>query len=135
MSSSEPNSAMNSGSNAHAANTTIAELQRWVDQFADERDWEKFHTPKNLAMSVAIEAAEIMELFQWVDGRAAMEKQAADSPVAEELADVLSYLLRLASVLQIDLVQAMALKTKKNAIKYPPLPKPVTGGGEAGTNE
>jgi len=135
MSSSEPNSEMNSGSSAHAANTTIAELQRWVDQFADERDWEKFHTPKNLAMSVAIEAAEIMELFQWLDGSIPAEKQSADSPIAEELADVLSYLLRLASVLQIDLVQAMALKTKKNAIKYPPLSKPITGVVEAGTNE
>ena len=135
MSSSEPNIAMNSGSSAHAANTTVAELQRWVDQFADERDWEKFHTPKNLAMSVAIEAAEIMELFQWLDGSIPAEKQSADSPIAEELADVLSYLLRLASVLQIDLVQARALKTKKNAIKYPPLSKPITGVVEAGTNE
>jgi NTP pyrophosphatase (non-canonical NTP hydrolase) len=64
-----------------------------------------------------------------------MERQAADSPVAEELADVLSYLLRLASVLQIDLVQAMALKTKKNAIKYPPLSQSVVDRTETKSNQ
>jgi NTP pyrophosphatase (non-canonical NTP hydrolase) len=135
MSSLEPENTAQLGSSPCSADTTIAELQKWVDRFAEDRDWERFHTPKNLAMSVAIEAAEIMELFQWVDGQAAMEKQAADSPVAEELADVLSYLLRLASVLQIDLVQAMALKTKKNAIKYPPLSQSVVDRTEAKSNQ
>jgi NTP pyrophosphatase (non-canonical NTP hydrolase) len=135
MSSLEPENTAQLASSPCAADTTIAELQKWVDRFAEDRDWERFHTPKNLAMSVAIEAAEIMELFQWVDGQAAMEKQAADSPVAEELADVLSNLLRLASVLQIDLVQAMALKTKKNAIKYPPLSQSVVDRTEAKSNQ
>jgi NTP pyrophosphatase (non-canonical NTP hydrolase) len=135
MSSLEPENTAQLASSPCAADTTIAELQKWVDRFAEDRDWERFHTPKNLAMSVAIEAAEIMELFQWVDGQAAMEKQAADSPVAEELADVLSYLLRLASVLQIDLVQAMALKTKKNAIKYPPLSQSVVDRTETKSNQ
>lgn len=102
-----------------ATNVTIAELQAWVDHFSDERDWEQFHTPKNLAMSIAIEAAEIMELYQWQDGKEASPNTAVDSPVAEELADVLSYLLRMASVLKIDLAQALALKIKKNALKYP----------------
>ena len=104
-----------------ASTTTLAEMQAWLDQFAAQRDWEKFHTPKNLAMSIAIEAAEIMELVQWQEGSEPIENTANDSPMAEEIADVLSYLLRLATVLNIDLAQALALKIKKNAIKYPAL--------------
>jgi NTP pyrophosphatase (non-canonical NTP hydrolase) len=103
----------------HASTTTLAELQAWLDQFAAQRDWERFHTPKNLAMSIAIEAAEIMELVQWQEGSEPLENTANDSPMAEEIADVLSYLLRLATVLKIDPAQALALKIKKNAIKYP----------------
>ena len=105
----------------HASTTTLAEMQAWLDQFAAQRDWEKFHTPKNLAMSIAIEAAEIMELVQWQEGSEPIEDTANDSPMAEEIADVLSYLLRLATVLKIDPAQALALKIKKNAIKYPAL--------------
>ena len=105
----------------HASTTTLAQMQMWLDQFAAQRDWEKFHTPKNLAMSIAIEAAEIMELVQWQDGSEPLENSANDSPMAEEIADVLSYLLRLATVLKIDPAQALALKIKKNAIKYPAL--------------
>jgi NTP pyrophosphatase (non-canonical NTP hydrolase) len=105
----------------HASTTTLAEMQAWLDQFAAQRDWERFHTPKNLAMSIAIEAAEIMELVQWQEGSEPLENTANDSPMAEEIADVLSYLLRLATVLKIDPAQALALKIKKNAIKYPAL--------------
>ena len=105
----------------HASTTTVAEMQAWLDQFAAQRDWERFHTPKNLAMSIAIEAAEIMELVQWQEGSEPLENTANDSPMAEEIADVLSYLLRLATVLKIDPAQALALKIKKNAIKYPAL--------------
>ena len=105
----------------HASTTTLAEMQAWLDQFAAQRDWERFHTPKNLAMSIAIEAAEIMELVQWQEGTEPLENTANDSPMAEEIADVLSYLLRLATVLKIDPAQALALKIKKNAIKYPAL--------------
>jgi NTP pyrophosphatase (non-canonical NTP hydrolase) len=105
----------------HASTTTLAEMQAWLDQFAAQRDWERFHTPKNLAMSIAIEAAEIMELVQWQEGSEPLEDTANDSPMAEEIADVLSYLLRLATVLKIDPAQALALKIKKNAIKYPAL--------------
>jgi NTP pyrophosphatase (non-canonical NTP hydrolase) len=105
----------------HASTTTLAEMQAWLDQFAARRDWERFHTPKNLAMSIAIEAAEIMELVQWQEGSEPLENTANDSPMAEEIADVLSYLLRLATVLKIDPAQALALKIKKNAIKYPEL--------------
>jgi dCTP diphosphatase len=102
-----------------ANETTIAMLQGLVDGFAQERDWDKFHSPKNLAMSVAIEAAEIMELFQWSPVESMEGPVANDSALAEEMADVLSYLLRLASVTGIDLASALQAKMLKNAIKYP----------------
>jgi len=103
-----------------AATTTVAQMQSWVDAFTRERDWERFHTPKNLAMSIAIESAELMEQFQWTT-------EAVDpTNVEEELADVLSYLLRLASVMNIDIASALHAKIAKNAIKYP-LPRPENG--------
>lgn len=112
---------------------TIGELSEIVNQFVRERDWEQFHKPKNLAMSIAIEAAEIMEHFQWTDAESTDASSEAsngsntsdsggaanESPVAEEIADVLAYLLRLATVLGIDPGQALVAKMKKNAIKYP----------------
>ena len=73
--------------------------------FAAARDWEQFHTPKNLAMSLAIEAGEVMEHFQWTAAAPELD-EAARKAVALELADVFSYLLRLASVLEIDLAAA-----------------------------
>jgi len=98
-------------------------LTNLLREFAKARNWEKFHTPKNLAMTIAIEAAEIMELVQWTGSAEPIGNTAADSPIAEEIADVFSYLLRLASVLEIDLAKALALKIQKNAIKYP-APRP-----------
>jgi NTP pyrophosphatase (non-canonical NTP hydrolase) len=94
-------------------NTSLATLQGWVDAFSHKRQWETYHTPKNLAMSIAIEAGELMEHVQWWD-------QAEDiQGISEEMADVLAYLLRLASVLEIDLAAALKAKMEKNAIKYP----------------
>jgi dCTP diphosphatase len=97
---------------------TIAELQSQVDAFAQERNWEKFHAPKNLAMSVAIEAAELMEHFQWTESQTPVSSDEKHA-IGEEMADVLAYLLRLASVLDLDLAHAFQLKMAKNAIKYP----------------
>ena len=98
----------------------LAELQDAVEAFVAERDWAQFHTPKNLAMSVAIEAAEIMEHFQWCtaeESRAiAADKRAM---VANEIGDVLIYLVRLARVLDIDLVDAATEKLAQNREKYP----------------
>jgi NTP pyrophosphatase (non-canonical NTP hydrolase) len=102
-----------------STSTTLAEMQQWVDQFAEERKWEQFHTPKNLAMSIAIEAAEIMELFQWSESTPLDGPLPPDCALAEEMADVLSYLLRLASVTGIDLSAALQAKIQKNEIKYP----------------
>lgn len=102
--------------------TSIGEMKALVAQFAAERNWAIYHTPKNLASSVAIEAAELMEHFQWLTPtesdavRLDPEKKAA---VGEEMADVLSYLLEMANRLDLDLANAFFKKQEKNAIKYP----------------
>jgi NTP pyrophosphatase (non-canonical NTP hydrolase) len=104
------------------SDTTVAELREIVRRFVQERDWGQFHSPKNLSMSLAIEAAELMEHFQWID--VAESKAATDDPqklsaVAEELADVVCYALALANELNVDLASAVRDKMGKNAIKYP----------------
>jgi NTP pyrophosphatase (non-canonical NTP hydrolase) len=104
---------------AYDGTTTLAEIKGWVDRFAAERRWEKFHRPKNLAMSAAIEAAELMEHFQWHDPLPGELDPAAKGAIAEELVDVLSYLLRLASVLELDIARSLHQKMGKNAQKYP----------------
>ena len=93
-----------------------------MSQFVRERDWEKFHRPKNLAMSLAIEAAELMEHFQWLDHDQA--DQALADPrtrreVADEMADVLSFLLSLANATGIDLARAFTDKMESTCRKYP----------------
>ena len=104
------------------ASTTVAELRELVRRFVDERDWRQFHSPKNLSMSLAIEAAELMEHFQWIDAnesRRAGEDNAKLAEVREELADVLAYVLALANALDLDLSAAVRDKMIKNAAKYP----------------
>jgi NTP pyrophosphatase (non-canonical NTP hydrolase) len=95
---------------------TIAKIR----QFRDERDWLKFHDPKSLAASVSIEAAELLELFQWLtpdeSRRYALEHR---ERVSEEIADVAIYLIELADVAGIDLAHAIEAKLAKNAVKYP----------------
>lgn len=106
----------------HDTTTPVAELKTMVAAFVAERDWERYHVPKHLAMSIAIEAAELMEHFQWVDTEPP-EDVMADAErmqqVREELSDVLAYTLSLANVLKIDVSAAFAEKMKKNAEKYP----------------
>lgn len=99
---------------------SLDDLRERLRRFAAERDWEQFHTPKNLAMSVAIEAAEIMEHFQWLTAAQSLDLDAAArQEVAHEIADVLLYLVRLADVLDIDMVAAAREKIGLNANKYP----------------
>lgn len=88
--------------------------------FAQARDWDQFHSPKNLSMALMVEVAELMEHFQWLSEAqsGALEAKQQDA-VAEELADILLYLVRLADKLQVDLQQAALLKLEKNALKYP----------------
>lgn len=102
--------------------TTVAELREEMARFVDERDWRQFHNPKNLSMSIAIEAAELMEHFQWLDAAAGKEMSlsAGDiGQVREELADILAFTLSFANALNIDLSTALREKMVKNAIKYP----------------
>jgi dCTP diphosphatase len=102
--------------------TTLAELRRLIFDFVDRRDWHQFHTPKNLAMSLAIEAAELMEAFQWLtpeESREVARQPELREHVAEELADVLCYVFSLANVLDVDLATAVRKKVSKNEQKYP----------------
>lgn len=102
--------------------TTVADLRRLVAQFVADRNWQVYHDPKNLAMSVAIEAAELMEHFQWLrsDQVAGLLTDAVQrNAVVDELADVACYVLALANVLEVDLSTALRDKIAKNAAKYP----------------
>jgi NTP pyrophosphatase (non-canonical NTP hydrolase) len=99
-------------------------LQARLRQFAAERDWEGFHTPKNLAMALMVEAAELAELFQWLtpeQSQATRSDLALQRKVGDELADVLLYLAQLADHTGVDLDRAVAAKLQKNASKHPPL--------------
>ncbi|WP_055567001.1 nucleotide pyrophosphohydrolase [Streptomyces atriruber] len=101
---------------------TLTSLQQALAQFAVERDWEQFHTPKNLAMALAGESGELLEIFQWLTPQQSaqvMQSNARALQVREEMADVLAYLLRLADVLDVDLEQALTDKIEKNRGKYP----------------
>ena len=104
------------------SSTTVAELKKWVNDFVERRDWHQFHAPKNLAMSLAIEAAELMEHFQWIsvdESRAAAQDPQKLAEVGEELADVLCYALTLANELGLDLATVIRQKLTKNERKYP----------------
>jgi len=104
------------------AATTVAELRQLVADFVAERDWSQFHSPKNVSMALAIEAAELMEHFQWLTTEAS--RRIADDPaklaeVADEIADVVGYSMALANELGIDISSAIRAKMIKNAHKYP----------------
>lgn len=98
----------------------IKRLKTALANFAKDRDWEQFHTPKNLAMAMSVEAAEVVELFQWLTERQSRElKKSQVAALADELADTYIYLLRIASHYNIDLVDAAEKKLRKSARKYP----------------
>lgn len=96
-------------------------FQEKIRQFAADREWERFHTPKNISMALTVEAAELMEIFQWLenDEAAQIMQTAKGESVRQEVADVAVYLLRLCDLLKIDLSQAMEHKIALNAAKYP----------------
>ncbi len=102
--------------------TTVGALRQLVARFVEERDWRQFHDPKNLAMSIAIEAAELMEHFQWLRSEQLSEITGDPKGMAqirEELADVLAFAFAFANALDIDVAKAMTDKFQKNAQKYP----------------
>jgi NTP pyrophosphatase (non-canonical NTP hydrolase) len=102
--------------------TSVAQLRQLIADFVAAREWNCYHDPKNLAMSIAIEAAELMEHFQWVrseETAAVLANAKQRAEIIDEVADVACYVLSLANALQIDLSSAVAAKVAKNAEKYP----------------
>ena len=98
----------------------LEELRALISNFAKERDWDQFHSPKNLSMALIVEAGELVEHFQWLKQSESHElsKDKLEA-VEEELADILVYLIRIADRLDIDLIDAARKKIKSNAAKYP----------------
>ena len=98
----------------------ITNIQNQLQNFASERDWEQFHTPKNLAMALSVEAAELVEIFQWLNPE---ESKLPDKRQLElinsEVADIAMYLLRFCDLLDVNLEDAIQTKIVKNAEKYP----------------
>lgn len=102
---------------------SIAELQSLLREFAAARDWERYHTPKNLAMALNGEAGELIAELQWLgddEAKAALGEGALKERLADEAADVLIYLVRLADVCGIDLIEAAGAKVERNETRFPP---------------
>ena len=104
------------------SNTSIQDLKASVQKFISDREWEKYHSPRNLAESICIESAELLELFQW--SNAGQEPVAAANPISskkieEELADIIIYSLSMTNALGIDISNAVLEKLERNARKYP----------------
>ena len=100
----------------------VADLKEAVRKFVHERDWEKYHNPKNLAESICIEAAELLQLFQWTNSEeTAKVKTDANkmTHIKEELADVMIYCVSMANTLEIDLTNAIIAKIENNKKRYP----------------
>ena len=104
-------------------NTSIAAVQTAVQEFRDAREWRQFHSPKNLSMSIAIEAAELMEHFQWLTtaqaATLAQSDPAARQAISEELADIFIYCFSLADILECDIAEIIFDKLAKSELKYP----------------
>jgi NTP pyrophosphatase (non-canonical NTP hydrolase) len=103
----------------------LEDLKERLRRFATDRDWERFHTPKNLSMALTAEAAELVAHFQWL-GEGEAVTPAALPEIEQEMADVLIYLVRLADRLDVDLLGAVERKMAINALRFPPPPGPET---------
>lgn len=99
--------------------TSISELKKLVAKFISDRDWHKYHTPKNIAISVVLEASELLEHFQWSPPANEEIDAGKRLEIAEEMCDVIAYLMSLANVLDIDIASSMVAKMRKNCQKYP----------------
>ena len=98
----------------------LDKIKQIVREFSSERNWDKYHTPKNLSMALSVEASELVEIFQWLtqDESKNIDSKEIQS-VKDEIADILIYLIRIADKLDIDLEEVVLEKIKKNAEKYP----------------
>ena len=96
------------------------EINKEIIEFVKERDWEKFHTPKNISMALSVEASELLEIFQWQDDESFKKnKTEIINESKEEIADIFYYLVRMCQLLDVDLEDAFFEKMKKNKSKYP----------------
>ncbi|CAL8990022.1 unnamed protein product [Prunus brigantina] len=122
---------MGEGEEIHVAedervNISLKDLSKKLEEFAKARDWEKYHSPRNLLLAMVGEVGELSEIFQWrgeVDKGLPNWEESDKEHLGEELSDVLLYLIRLADICGIDLGDAASKKIVKNAIKYPPKPE------------
>ncbi|XP_008224330.1 PREDICTED: dCTP pyrophosphatase 1-like [Prunus mume] len=122
---------MGEGEEIHVAedervNISLKDLSKKLEEFAKARDWEKYHSPRNLLLAMVGEVGELSEIFQWrgeVDKGLPNWEESDKEHLGEELSDVLLYLIRLADICGVDLGDAASKKIVKNAIKYPPKPK------------
>lgn len=102
---------------------TIAALALRLERFANDRDWAQFHTPKNLAMALSVEVAELSEIFQWLTAEQAAQVMSDEKKavaVRDELADIMIYLTRIATVLEVDLLTESFSKVERNDSRFPP---------------
>ncbi len=98
----------------------LEQIKAQLQKFADDRDWDQFHSPKNLSMALSVEASELVECFQWLTEEQSQNLSPEQlSAVKDEMADVQIYLLRLATKLNVNMVEAVNQKIEKNALKYP----------------
>ena len=100
----------------------IEDLTTAIREFAQQRDWERFHTPKNLAMALSVEVAELVELFQWLtpeESAALVETPEGRAAIEDEIADIAIYLLRLADVMSVDVAAAIEGKIDRNGRRFP----------------
>ena len=101
---------------------TITRLQKLQSEFSSKRNWDKYHSPKNLSMALSVEASELVEIFQWLNDRdieSKMNDADFTESVGEEIADIFLYLLRLSEKMNINIEAAVISKIEKNKIKYP----------------
>ena len=98
----------------------LEKIKKIIGEFASERNWDKYHTPKNLSMALSVESSELVEIFQWLTQEESKNIDSKDiQSVKDEVADILIYLIRIADKLDIDLEEAVLEKIKKNTKKYP----------------
>ena len=100
----------------------MAQLQRRLAEFAEARDWGQYHTPKNLAAALSVEAGELVEIFQWLtpeESARVMSRPESAHKVEDEVADVLAYLLQFCEVLGIDALKALSAKIERNEKRFP----------------
>tara|TARA_R110002072_G_scaffold534_3_gene3694 strand:+ start:69724 stop:70086 length:363 start_codon:yes stop_codon:yes gene_type:complete len=100
----------------------IEKMMNLIKTFAEKRDWDQFHSPKNISMALAVESSELLEIFQWLKEEQSwevMKDEKTSVAVKDEIADVAVYLLRLCDLLSVDLENAIVDKMKKNGEKYP----------------